>query len=71
MSDDMAYLSSLQHKEGNLITAKPKETLLVRVASARKSGEELPPTDSVSTIFPDQPPLNCLHVIVRKPDAGE
>ena len=66
----MAYLSSLQPKEGNSINAKPKQTLPGRVASARESGEELEPTDSVLTVFPDQPPLDRLHIVVRKPDTG-
>ncbi len=68
---NMAYLSSLQPKEGNSINAKPKQTLPGRVASARESGEELEPTDSVLTVFPDQPPLDRLHIVVRKPDTGE
>ena len=67
----MAYLSSLQPKEGNSINAKPKQTLPSRVATARESGEELEPTDSVLTVFPDQPPLDRLHIVVRKPDTGE
>ena len=65
------YLSSLQPKEGNFINAKAKQTLSGRVASARKSGEELEPTDSVLTVFLDQPPLDHLHIVVRKPDTGE
>ncbi|KAF8241168.1 hypothetical protein L208DRAFT_1229418 [Tricholoma matsutake] len=57
--------------EGNFINAKPKQTLPGWVASARKSREELEPMDSVSTVFPDQPPLDYLHIIVQKPDTGE
>ncbi|EDR05746.1 uncharacterized protein LACBIDRAFT_329298 [Laccaria bicolor S238N-H82] len=56
-------------KEGNSINTKPKQTLPQRVASARNSGEELDPTDSVLTVFPDQPSLHHIHIIVRKPDA--
>ncbi|KAF8218452.1 hypothetical protein L208DRAFT_341792 [Tricholoma matsutake] len=55
-------------KEGDSINAKPKQTLHGRVASARESGEELESADSVLTVFPDQPPLDRLHIIVRKPD---
>ncbi|KAF8240565.1 hypothetical protein L208DRAFT_1427998 [Tricholoma matsutake] len=58
-------------KEGISINLKPKQTLPGRVASIRESGEELDPGDSVLTVFPDQPPLDRLHIIVRKPDAGE
>ena len=58
----MAYLSSLQPKEVNL---KPKQTLRSRVASARETREELEPMDSVLTVFPDQPPLDRLHIVVR------
>ena len=71
MSDNMAYLSSLQPKEGDSINAKPKQALPGRVASAKESGEELEPTDRVLTVFPKQPPLDRLHIIVRKPDTGE
>ena len=71
MSDDMAYLSYLQPKGGDFVNAKPKQTLLGRVASAKEFGEELEPTDHVLIVFPDQPPLDHLHIIVWKPDTGE
>jgi hypothetical protein len=67
----MAYLSSFQPKGGILINAKPKETLPGRVASARESGEELDAVDSVLTVFPNQPSLDHVHIVVRKPDTGE
>ena len=70
MSDDMACLSYSQPKEGDSVDAKPKQTLLGHVASARESGDELEPTDRVLTVFPDQLPLDRLHIIVRKPDTG-
>ncbi|KAF8237953.1 hypothetical protein L208DRAFT_1245054 [Tricholoma matsutake] len=58
-------------KEGNSIHLKPKQTLPGRVASIRESGEELDPGDSVLTVFPDQPPLDRLHIVVQKQDTGE
>ena len=66
MSEVRQYgLSSLQPKEGDSsINAK-------RFASAKESGEELESTDRVLTVFPDQPPLDRLHIIVRKLDTGE
>jgi hypothetical protein len=70
-SGNVAYLSSLQPKEGNSIDAKLEQTLTERVVSAKESGEGLEPTDCILTIFPDQPPLDCLHIIVWKLDAGE
>ncbi|KAF8225505.1 hypothetical protein L208DRAFT_1306035 [Tricholoma matsutake] len=58
-------------KEGNSINLKPKQTLPGHVMSIRESGEELDPGDSILTIFPDQFPLNHLHIVVQKPDTGE
>ncbi|KAF5379727.1 hypothetical protein D9615_005698 [Tricholomella constricta] len=58
-------------REGNPIISRPKQTLPIRVASARESGEELDPTDSVFTVFRGQPSLDHLHVVVvRKPETG-
>jgi Crinkler effector protein N-terminal domain len=53
-----------------------KETLkninnLESLKSAREFGEELEPMVSVLTVFPDQPPLDRLHIVVRKPDISE
>ena len=50
---------------------KPKQTLPGRVASIWESGEELDPTDSILTVFPEPPSLDRLHIVVRKPGAGE
>jgi hypothetical protein len=47
---------------------KPKQTLPGRVASIKESGEELDSGDAILTVFPKQPPLDCLHIIV---DLGE
>jgi hypothetical protein len=71
MPGDMAYSSSLQPKDRSPVNVKPKQTLPGHVASIKESGEELDPTDSVLTVFPEQPSLDHLHIIVRKPDAGE
>ncbi|KAF8338646.1 hypothetical protein F5887DRAFT_1235893 [Amanita rubescens] len=65
---DAQILELWKPKEGNSINAKPKQSLPSCVASARESREELDPTDSVLTVFPDQPPLDRLHIVVRKPD---
>jgi hypothetical protein len=44
---------------------------LESLKSAREFGEELEPMVSVLTVFPDQPPLDRLHIVVRKPDISE
>ena len=66
-------LVSFQPPEGILapINVILKSTLPRCVVSARESREELEPVDSILTIFPDQPPLDCLHIIIRKLDTGE
>jgi hypothetical protein len=57
-------LAIVPAQDGNLFNVKPKHTL---------PGEELDPTDMVLTVFPEQPPLDRLHIIiiVRKQDTGE
>ena len=50
---------------------KPKQTLPGRVASIRESGEELDAGDTILTVFPNQPPLDRLHIIVGKSDTRE
>ena len=70
MSDN-AYSPPFQPKDGNPIHVIPKYAPLGRVASIMEFGEELDPGDTILTIFPKQPPLDRLHIIVRKPDAGE
>jgi hypothetical protein len=67
----VAYSPSFQPTDGNPIKIKPKQTLPGRVASIRESGEELDVGDIILTVFPNQPPLDRLHIIVRKSDTGE
>ena len=67
----IAYSPSFQPEDRNPIDVKPKQTLPERVASVREPEEELDPTDSVLTIFPEQPSLDHLHIVVRIPDTGE
>jgi len=71
MSGDMAYSHSFQPKDEDPINVKPQQTLPGRVVSMRESGEKLDPTDSVLTVFPEQPLLDRLHIVVRIPDTGE
>jgi hypothetical protein len=44
---------------------------LASIRSDEKLAEKLPSARLVGYIFPNQPPLDRLHVIVRKPDTGE
>jgi hypothetical protein len=44
---------------------------LASIRSDEQQAEKLPSARPVSYIFPNQPPLDRLHIIVRKPDTGE
>jgi hypothetical protein len=64
-----------QPNDSNPIAAKPADTLAERIKSLGDSvsqfANKLEPTDSLFSIFPNQPPSEHLHVIVKVPATGE
>ncbi|KAF8225715.1 hypothetical protein L208DRAFT_1408086 [Tricholoma matsutake] len=62
----------------SLVLWKPKDTNpidvnldLASIRSDEQLAEKLTSARPVGYIFPNQPPLDRLHIIVRKPDTGE
>lgn len=74
---EVTWLTSppFQPNDSNPITAKPADTLAARIRSLGDSlsqfANKLEPTDSLFSIFPNQPPSEHLHVIVKVPATGE
>jgi hypothetical protein len=58
-----------QPKEGNPINVYLDE--LAFIHGDEQLAEKLRSICPVGYIFPKQPPLDYLHIIVQKPDAGE
>ena len=67
----MTWLSALpfQPNDSNPITAKPADTLAGRIGSSLS--DQLDPTDPIFSIFPNQPPGENVHIIVKVRDTGE
>ncbi|KAF8222780.1 hypothetical protein L208DRAFT_1412870, partial [Tricholoma matsutake] len=60
-----------KRKDGSLAGVDAHSLVLWKGrAIEEESGEELESADSVLTVFLDQPPLDRLHIIVRKPDTA-
>ena len=53
----------------NAIVAKPADTLVERLRSMgahlSEFAEKLEPTDSLSNIFPTQPPMEHIQIVVK------
>jgi hypothetical protein len=64
-----------QLNDSNPIAAKPADTLTERIKSlgdgVSQFANKLEPTDSLFSIFPNQPPSEHLHVIVKAPATSE
>ena len=60
---------SFQPKDTNPIDVNLAD--LASIRTDEQLAEKLPSTRPVGYIFPNQPPLDRLHIIVGKPDTGE
>jgi len=73
---EVTWLTSpFQPSDSNPITAKPANTLTARIRSLgdslSKFANELEPMDNLFSIFPNQPPSEHIHIIVKAPVTGE
>ena len=67
---EVTWLSlPFQLNDSNPITAKRADTLAECIGSGLT--DKLDPTDTIFSIFPNQPPGENVQIIVKIPDTGE
>ncbi|KAF8625763.1 hypothetical protein AX14_011547 [Amanita brunnescens Koide BX004] len=60
--------------DSNSVATKPANTLVERIGllghDLSEFANKLDPSDTVFSIFPTQPPRDCIHIIVKRPAPG-